>query len=154
MLYLVFQLGPDRFAIQAAQVVEVVPVVNATHIPRAPLGVAGLFDYHGAPVPLVDFAQLALGQPSRKWMSTRIVLVNYRDQSGHAHLLGLLAEHATETMHRSEGDFIDPGIATSNTPYLRGVMSDAAGIIQRVEIQNLFSETVGGNLFREPAESI
>jgi chemotaxis-related protein WspB len=97
---------------------------------------------------------LALGQPSRKWMSTRIILVNYRDQSGKAHLLGLLAEHATETLHRPEEDFIDAGIATANTPYLRGVMSDAAGIIQRLEIQNLLSETVGGRLFREPVESL
>ena len=154
MLFLVFQLGPDRYAIPASQVVEVLPVVHAKHIPRAPLGVAGVFDYHGAPVPLIDLAQLALGQASRKWMSTRIVLVNYHDQSGKPHLLGLLAEHATETMHRPEEDFVGPGIATANTPYLRGVMSDAAGIMQRVEIQNLLSETVGGNLFREPVESV
>jgi CheW-like domain len=36
MLFLVFQLGTDRYAIEAAQVVEVLPLVNAKHIPRAP----------------------------------------------------------------------------------------------------------------------
>jgi chemotaxis-related protein WspB len=44
MLFLVFQLGTDRYAIEAAQVVEVLPLVNAKHIPRAPRGVAGLFN--------------------------------------------------------------------------------------------------------------
>jgi chemotaxis-related protein WspB len=154
MLFLVFQLGPDRYAIQAEQVVEILPLVNAKHIPRAPVGVAGVFNYHGAPVPLIDLAHLALGQPSRKWMSTRIVLINYCDQSGKTHLLGILAERATETMHRLEREFIDPGIATAQAPYLKGVLSDADGIIQRIEIQNLVAETVGGNLFREPVESV
>jgi len=63
MLFLVFQLGPDRYAIEAAQVVEVLPLVNSKHIPRAPLGVAGVFDYHGTPVPLIDFTELAQGTP-------------------------------------------------------------------------------------------
>src|SRR6266849_9162152 len=113
MLLLVFQLGTDRYAIEAAHVVEVLPLVNSKHIPRAPLGVAGVFDYHGAPVPLIELADLARGTPSRKWMSTRIILVNYREKSGIAHLLGFLAEHATETMRRSEEDFTDSGVAVA-----------------------------------------
>ncbi len=90
MLFLVFQLGTNRYAIEAAEVVEVLPLVNSKHIPRAPLGVAGVFDYHGTPVPLIDFTELAQGTPSRRWMSTRIILVNHRDKSGKVHLLGFL----------------------------------------------------------------
>jgi chemotaxis-related protein WspB len=48
MLFLVFKLGTDRYAIEAAQVVEVLPLVGAKHIPGAPAGVAGILDYHGA----------------------------------------------------------------------------------------------------------
>jgi chemotaxis-related protein WspB len=149
MLFLVCQLGTDRYAIEAAQVVEILPVVNSKHIPRAPLGVAGVFDYHGAPVPLIDLTELALGRPSRKWMSTRIILVNHHDSSGQSHLLGFLAEHATETMHRSEEDFVDSGVGVADTPYLGGVITDAEGIVQRVRIQNLLPESVGNQLFSE-----
>ena len=152
MLFLVFQLGPDRYAIEAAHVVEVLPLVNSKHIPRAPLGVAGVFDYHGTPVPLIDFTELAQGTPSRKWMSTRIILVNYQDKSGTMRLLGFLAEHVTETMHRSEEDFADSGVV-SDAPYLGRVITDAAGIIQRIGIQNLLSDSVGDHLFRERVES-
>src|ERR1700691_5928842 len=102
MLFLVFQLGTDRYAIDAADVVEVLPLVQSKLIPHTPPGVAGIFDYHGVPVPLIDLAELALGKPSHRWMSTRIILINYRQKSGEAQLLGFLAEHATETLRRPE----------------------------------------------------
>jgi chemotaxis-related protein WspB len=45
--------------------VEVLPLVHAKRIPQSPAGMAGIFDYHGAPVPLIDLAELALGKPSQ-----------------------------------------------------------------------------------------
>jgi len=146
MLFLVFQLGTDRYAIEAAQVVEVLPLVNVKHIPRAPRGVAGLFNYHGTPVPLVDLTEIAQGTPSRKWMSTRIVLIHHRGKAGEAHLVGFLAEHATETMRWSEEDFANSGVTV--------VITDVDGIIQRIGVQNLLSDSVGSHLFRERVESL
>jgi chemotaxis-related protein WspB len=154
MLFLVFQLGPDRYAVEAAQVVEVLPLVNSKRIPRAPLGMAGLFDYHGAPVPLIDLTELTAGTPSRKWMSTRIILIDYRNKTGEAHLLGLLAERATETMRRSEEDFADSGLAVPGAAYRGPIVFDAAGIIQRIDVQKLLPESVGDHLFRGPSEAL
>jgi chemotaxis-related protein WspB len=154
MLFLVFQLGVDRYAIEAAQVVEILPVVNVKQLPRAPRGVSGLFDYHGGAVPLIDLAELALGKPAKKWMSTRIILTNYRDPDGHSRLFGLLAERATETMQGRDEDFTDPGLGVFDAPYLGGVLSDRAGIIQRVQVQHLLAQTVGSHLFQQPAESL
>ena len=153
MLFLTFQLGKDRYAIEAAQVIEVLPLVNWKQIPRAPAGVAGVFDHHGAPVPLIDLAEMALGQPSRKWMSTRIILVNYREDSGVAHVLGLLAERATEVLRRNEEDFTPSGVAAGGAPYLGPVTTDGAGIVQRIEIRSLLSESVRDQLFREPVDA-
>jgi chemotaxis-related protein WspB len=147
MLFIVFRLGDGRYLVQASQVVEVLPLVNLKCIPRAPAGVAGLFNYHGVPVPAIDLAELVLGYSSRKWMSTRIVLVNYIADAGKAHLLGLIAEQATETMHRVEGDFADSGVALANTPYLGAVANDAAGMVQRIEIQNVLPESIRSQLF-------
>jgi chemotaxis-related protein WspB len=149
MLFLVFQLGSDRYAIDAGQVVEVLPLVNMKHIPHAFAGVAGVFDYHGAPVPLIDLAELALGKPSRTWMSTRIILVNYCVEPGQTHLLGLLAERATETLRRTEEDFADPGVAVPDASYLGAVTTDTVGIVQKIEIRNLLPEYVRNHLFVE-----
>jgi chemotaxis-related protein WspB len=154
MLLLVFQLGTGRYALDVAQVVEVLPWVSVRAIPQAPRGVAGVFHYHGGPVPLVDLSELALGQPSRARMSTRIILVNFAEPGGATHRLGLLAEQSTETIRRSEADFVDSGVAVDSAPYLGPVTSDARGIIQRVEVNRLLPATVRDVLFRQPLEPV
>jgi|SRR5579862_4167701 chemotaxis-related protein WspB len=154
MLFLVFRLGKDRYAIEAHQVIEILHLVNVKQIPGAAAGIAGVFDYHGAPVPLIDLAELAVGEPSLKWMSTRIILVEYGSGAGETHVLGLLAEQATETLRRKEEDFKDAGLAVTDTPYLGNVTTDAEGIVQRIEIHNLLSEDVRKQLFPEQKGSL
>ena len=64
MLLLLFQVGGDRYALDARRVVEVIPLVKMQRIPRAPKGVAGLFNYRGRPVAAVDLSELMLGRPA------------------------------------------------------------------------------------------
>jgi chemotaxis-related protein WspB len=149
MLFLIFQLGNDRYAIEATQVIEVLPLVNVKRLPRAPAGVAGMFDYHGEPVPLVDLAELALGTPSRKWMSTRIIVVSDNRELGARSVFGLLAEQVTETVRRSEEDFRDAGVSVSDAPYLGPVTTHAGSIVQRIDVHNLLSGNVRDLLFSE-----
>lgn len=149
MLLLVFQLASHRFALDSRQVIEVLPLVQFRPLPQAPTGVAGLFSYHGGPVPLLDLAALALGEPSQSRMSTRIILVNYQD-GAETHPLGLLAEKTTDTIRREASDFAPPGVAVDATPYLGPVTNDERGMIQRVEINELLPETVREILFRKP----
>jgi chemotaxis-related protein WspB len=153
MLFLVFQIGSDRYALDTAQIVEVLPLVKSKHIPQAAPGVVGAFNYHGAPVPLIDLADLSLGKPSRRQMSTRIILVTYLEADGEKHLLGLLAEQATETIRRSAEEFVDSGVTVDQAPYLGPVTTDSRGIIQRVEINRLLPVEVRDQLFRQPIEA-
>jgi chemotaxis-related protein WspB len=154
MLFLTFQLGQDRYAIEASHVVEVLPLVCAKEIPQSPPGIAGLIDYHGMSVPLIDLAELALGKPSRKWMSTRIILVNYAAQVGPARILGVVAEQVTETLRRSETDFQPSALAIPGAPFLGSVLADAAGMIQRVAIEDLLPEGIRNLLFPELAGAV
>lgn len=62
MLFLTFQIANDCYALEATQVIEVLPLLNIKRVPRAPCGVTGVFNYHGAPVPLIDLSELALGR--------------------------------------------------------------------------------------------
>ncbi|MES1262695.1 MAG: chemotaxis protein CheW [Acidobacteriota bacterium] len=154
MLFLVFRFGEDRYAIEATQVVEVLPLVNWKGVPGAAPGVAGIMDYRGVPVPLIDLTQMAMERPSRKWMSTRIIVVNYRDDSsGETHALGLIAEQATETMRRSEEDFTASGLTVGASPYLGAVTTGPGGTIQRIDIRNLLTESVRRQLFPAHADS-
>ena len=155
MVYLLFHIGADRYALGAAEIAAVEPLVRLKRIPQAPQGVAGVADYHGQPVPVVDLSAMALGQPVEPSLSTRLVLVHYRcPGEEEPRLLGLLAEKATETARYEESDFQDPGVAADGTPYLGPVVHDARGIVQRVEAGRLLSAEVRDALWRQAREAL
>ena len=151
MLFLLFQLGDERYALQASRVVEVVPLLELKPLPQAPKGVAGIFNYRGRPVPAVDLCSLTLGQPARERFSTRIIIVNYPDDRGANHLLGLIAEQATEMLRKDPNDFLDSGVKLSEAPYLGPILMDSKSRVQWIYEQRLLPEPVRNVLFSEPA---
>jgi chemotaxis-related protein WspB len=151
MLFLLFHLGEDRYVLDTAQIEEVLPLVMFKEIPQAPAGVAGAFNYHGAPVPVIDLAALTLGRASRVRMSTRIILVNYVEPGGETHLLGLLGEKTTEMIRREPADFADTGVTVDSALYLGPVTADDRGLIQWIEPRKLLPESVRDALFRSTA---
>jgi len=152
MLFLLFQLGKDRYVLEAARVLEVLPMLDLKQIPEAPKGVAGIFNYHGQPVPAIDLSELTLGRPAGERLSTRIILINYPDETGRNHPLGLIAEHATQIIRRESRDFVEPGLKLGLAPYLGPVLMDGQGIIQWVLEQRLLSDQVRDLLFCETLE--
>ena len=151
MLFLLFRLGKDRYAIEAKQVVEVLPMLAAKQIPQAPPAVRGAFDFRGQPVPLIDLTQLALGHPVREQLSTRVVLVKQSDGRGGERLLGLLAEHVTETMRRDPADFRDAGIDSPDAAWLGPVVPHEGLLVQWVQVDDLLTPELRALLF--PAEA-
>ena len=153
MLFILFQLGRDSYALEAAQVAEVLPLVQVKKIPHAPAGVVGVFTYRGAPVPVLDLSALTRGRPAHARLSTRLLLVQYPDATGTKRLLGLIAEKATETLRREPGDFVASGVRTDGAPYLGPVVKDARGLIQWIEVDKLLPESVREVLFRPTVEA-
>ena len=152
MLFLLFLLDSDRYALDASRVVEVLPLLDIKRLPHAPKGVAGVFNYRGQPIPAVDLCQLTLGQRAAERMSTRIVVVSYRRASGSSQLLGLIAENVTEVIRRNASEFVSTGVKIGAAPYLGPVLIDAGGTpIQWLQEQHLLSEPIEHFLMREPA---
>jgi chemotaxis-related protein WspB len=152
MLFLLFQVGHDRFALDATRVVEVVPLLDLKRIPQAPKGVAGLFNYRGRPVPAVDICEMALDKSARERLSTRIIVVRYPDAAGNDHLLGLIAEEATSLLRKETSDFTDPSVCIETAPYLGPVIMDGQGVIQWIHEQRLLPESVRDMLFSEASK--
>jgi chemotaxis-related protein WspB len=152
MLFLLFQIGNERYALEAGRVVEVLPMLALKQLPQSPDAFAGIFNYHGRPVPVLDLCRLTIGQPAAERLSTRIILINSPDGRGSQRLLGLIAEHATEMLRRNPRDFVDPGFTTKDAPYLGPVLLDPKGTIQWIHEQHLLSEQVRNLLFAEPVQ--
>jgi chemotaxis-related protein WspB len=142
MLFLVFQLGKDRYAVEANRVVEVLPLLEIKRIPQAPKGVAGVFNLRGRPVPALDLNEFTFGQASRQRLTTRIILIQHTDAEGQPRLLGLIAEYVTQTIRKEPSDFINPGVTLNAAPYLGPVLMDAPVPIQWLHAEHLVSEPI------------
>ncbi|BAL27275.1 chemotaxis protein CheW [Azoarcus sp. KH32C] len=146
MLFLLFQLGEERYVLDTASVAEVLPLVGMRPIPHAPPGLAGVFSWRGTPLPAIDLAQLILGRPARRRLSTRLILVDYPAEAGGPTRLGLIAEGVTETVRLDPADFTDAGPAVDAAPYLGPVANDGRGLVQRFELRHLLPTTWRGLL--------
>jgi chemotaxis-related protein WspB len=151
MLFLLFQIGPDRYALEASRVVEIVPLLELKPLAQAPKGVAGIFDYRGRPVPAVDLSELVLGRPARQFLSTRIIIVNYLDESGANQFLGLIAERATAMLRKDARDFVDPGLKPDFSPPLGPILMDSNGPIQWVHEHRWLPAGLGKLLLTQTA---
>ncbi len=149
MLFLLFQLGDDRYALEASRVVEVVPLLALKQMPQAAPGFAGIFSYRGRPVPAIDLCQLTLGVPARERLSTRIIIVSCPNPQGGERLLGLIAEHATEMIRKEANEFTESGFNVRGAPYLGPVLFDPRGTIQWIHEQKLLTENVRKIVFSE-----
>src|SRR5262245_32987051 len=147
MLYLLLEVAGQQYAVEAARVVEVLPLVQVTVVPRAPTEVAGIFSFRGRPVPLIDLRRLTLRRPARPKFSTRIILMSDTGGDGSDRLIGLIAERVTETTRREPDEFRDTGFLNPATPYLGGVASTATGLVQRLDVDRLLPEATRDMLF-------
>jgi chemotaxis-related protein WspB len=149
VLFLVFKLGSDRYALEASQITEVLPMIDLRAVPQAPAGVAGVFDFRGVPVPVIDLSTLVAGRSSEQCLSTRLVIIGYPDAAGVLRPLGLIAEKATRTVDLPADDFLDSGIAHDRAWYLGPVASDAEGLLQWIDVSQLLPVPVRDALFRQ-----
>lgn len=150
-LFLLFRIGADRYALDAAEIAEVLPLTRTKQIPGAPPWVAGLMVRHGQPVPVLDIAALATGTPVVPRTSTRTVLVHYRrGPDGPTHRLGLRLEFATETLRCDEASFVAVGLDPAHARYLGPVRHDARGLVQWITVSALLPDDVQALLFPAP----
>jgi chemotaxis-related protein WspB len=160
MLFLLFQLNEERYAIDATRIVEVLPLLPVKAIPHAPRGVRGVFSYRATPVPIIDLSELILGRPAEHRLTTRIVLIQSSSaaaensksaRAGAPRLLGLITERVTETARLEPAQFNACGVDSRGAPYLGPVAHKSPGFIQQILTDKLLSGEVRDALFERPA---
>lgn len=154
MLFLMFRIGRDRYVLDAAQIEQVLPLMQAKAVPGAPRGVVGLLNYHGTPVPLIDLCELATGQPAALVMSTRIILVRAGGDAaaidepaggqpaGAGMQLALCAEQVVETVDLPPEAFVATGVEAGMAGYLGPVCPHGDGFLQWVRAETLLTDEI------------
>jgi chemotaxis-related protein WspB len=147
MLMLLFQLGNSRYAIPAREVVEVTPRVRLEPLASTPEYVAGLLNYRGEHVPVIDLCQLINSEPCRNSLTTRIILVPFSGANGATGTLGLLAEAVTETLRIEESAFADTGVKVDEAPFLGQAAHSSQGVVRSVSVADLLPHQLRAQLF-------
>lgn len=145
-MLLLFQMGENLYGIDTVNVIEIVPMIMLRKLQPAPDYLAGVFNYHGSIVPVIDLCRLIQGRDCQIRYSTRIVLVNYRiaaepgsNEQQTQRQLGLMAEHVTETLKLSD-EQIRSAERIHNSPYLGELFIDVRGMIQTVNWKPLITQ--------------
>ena len=146
VLYLQFRIVDQRFALDAREVIEVLPRRTLKPIAQAPAWVAGVLAHRDALIPVIDLSALSFGVPAAARNSTRLVLVHYRQGLQ----LGLILEQATDTLRCDPEAFQPYGLDNGEARYLGPVRQDARGLLQRIRVDDLLSDDVQALLY--PAE--
>ncbi|QXH34796.1 chemotaxis protein CheW [Pseudomonas muyukensis] len=146
VLYLQFRIADQRFALDAREVIEVLPRRALKPIAQAPAWVAGVLAHRGALIPVIDLSALSFAVPAAARSSTRLVLVHYRQGLQ----LGLILEQATDTLRCDPEAFQPYGLDNGEARYLGPVRQDARGLLQRIRVDDLLSDQVQALLY--PAE--
>jgi chemotaxis-related protein WspB len=139
MLILLFRAGNDLYAIESFYVIEVIPQVTLRNVYHVPDYVAGLFNYRGKIVPVIDLCHLIQGHPSCSHLSTRIMMVSHPRKDGSLQYLGLMAEQVTETLNKPDIELVS-GIHAEEAPYLGNMFVDERGMIQQIRLEQLFAD--------------
>ncbi len=128
MLLLLFYCGSECFALDCETIIEVFPKVKLKKIPgqsEKDAFLAGLLNYGGKPIPVIDICQMIEKRPCSHSMHTRLILV-----ATESHLLAIMAEKVTETVDLSREQFVDSGLQLKGLPFLHGVYSEGDRSIQ------------------------
>jgi len=141
-LMLLVNAGDDCYAIDIREVAEIVASASLARIPSAPEGVAGLLDYHGRMVPVVDLCRITLGRDCQRLLSTRIVMLTGLAGSPHAALIGLRAEHATDNIPVEPAELAEVQAGSQRAVYLRRSVSGRSERIPVLCLDRLMPEQV------------
>lgn len=140
ILLLKFKIGDEYYALNTDNVIEIIPVVSLRKIPGTVNFFAGIFDYRGIIVPVIDITQLTLGQPATIRLSTRIILTNFTRKDGQKSILGLIAEDMTDTLDIEESALQNTGILSEKVPFLGPIIQMDDQFIQCIELNKILSD--------------
>jgi chemotaxis-related protein WspB len=146
MKLLVFHIGADRYGLRLRDVVRVLPLLELKQLPLAPDSVGGLMDLHGVSVPVIDLCR-ASGLPAgADHFDTRIIVADYVTPDGAHYQLGLRAERVLGVQEVRDDQLRDSGVQAA--PFLGQVASDAQGMLQLVELDQLLPAELRALLFQ------
>ncbi len=158
--YMTFKLGDELFAINVAQVREVLEVSHITKVPTAPDYMRGVVNVRGQAVPVVDL-RLRFGLTrAEDTVNTRIIVMEL-ELDGEAAVLGGMADSVHEVIELEPGSINPPPRIAMRwrTEFIQGMGRRGDEFIIILDVNAVFSSeelallTANGASLPAPAEA-
>ena len=151
--YITFKLGDESFAINVAQVREVLELPHITKVPTAPDYMRGVVNVRGKAVPVVDL-RLKFGLPSTQdTVNSRIVVLEL-DLDGETTVVGGIADSVHEVIELEAGQINPPPRIAMRwrTELIQGMGRRGDEFIILLDINRVFASA--GPALREAAMAV
>jgi purine-binding chemotaxis protein CheW len=138
--YMTFRLGDELFAIDVAQVREVLEIAQITRVPTAPECMRGVVNVRGQATPVVDL-RLRFGlMEGSDTVHTRIIVMEL-ELDGEATVLGGIADSVHEVIELEPGSIgPPPRIAMRwRTEFIQGMGKRGEDFIIILDVNAVFS---------------
>jgi purine-binding chemotaxis protein CheW len=152
--FLTFKLGEEMFALEVAQVREILDFTTITKVPRAPEFMRGVINVRGSVVPVVDMRPKFGMLQTEKTVDTRIVVmeITFDDELC---VIGALADAVHNVIE------LDPGLieaaprigAKWNTDFIKGIGKQDDAFIIILEVDRIFSAHELASVIDSPAST-
>ena len=149
MLLLLFKIENGRYALDIKQIVEIAPLVKLKKIPVAPDFVAGLMNYRGEGVPVIDLGKLIDDVPAKNNFSTRVIIVENPFKGHQDKYIGLIASTVTETIKTDLTKAPSTGVLMDKSLYKGDEAPDTEDMIQWFDLKKRLPEDEINALFEE-----
>jgi len=136
MLFLCFKVGKETYGIRASEIIEVIPLIPLEKVPGSETSIAGIFNYRGNPLPVIDLCQYFHQHPCQQLLSSRIIIIR-QQHAGTYFDVGLIAENVTETLQANETEFHASGLKNSQDDFLGEIMHQQNKLIQIINTDRL-----------------
>lgn len=155
MQLLLFEIGNLCYGLDFSLINEVIPIVEIRKIPNVPDYISGVINYRDIITPVIDLCFLLTGIEAKKLFSTRIIIINYvkpGEDINKSHLLGLIAEHVTETVVCRSDEIQSSGISDERINYLGDFAKTNNRTIQQILPGQILPEELHKMLFNRKEE--
>ena len=149
MLLLLFEICNGRYALDTNQIIEIVPLVKLKKIPATPDYIAGLMNYRGDGIPVVDLCQLIDNHTYEDALSTRIIIIKYPVENKGYRSLGLIANNVTETVRTNSSQPPPIGVLMDKSLYEDEKTPEATDMIQWFDIEKMLKQKGISLLFED-----
>jgi purine-binding chemotaxis protein CheW len=143
--FVVFKLADEEFAVEVAQVQEIIQMLDITRLPRAPHFIKGIINLRGKILPVLDLRE-RLSLPPASPETQCIVITNLEQQA-----VGMIVDAVTDVLRLPTSTIEQPPpmIAEVSGAYLRGIgrlgdrlliLIDLARVLSTEDVESLAAQ--------------